>query len=312
MLSALILTTAIGQYQYAVTPAGAILGQEALCLAAAPAGTRFAAGMADRSVKIFDAKTRQTIATWKGHNFPPLAVAWSPKGDRIASGSENAEIRIWDVKTGNSVSIKGTHLRAINALWFNAQGTRLISTSDDDSCKVWDLSTRKAILTIKGNGQNIYGSRFDPTGKLIVAGTLAKGLIIYDGTTGAPKKSYGGHLDSGVNDIDLNPAGTLAATAGRDTTVGIWDLKKGKRISYLRGHTDWVTRVKFDPSGRFLLSSSSDASVRVWDVKALKSIWRIDKMSMTGSPLAWLDGGNFIVTVGDDNYLRLFKLARYK
>ncbi len=314
MIATLILSAAIQapQFSYAVTPAGAILGLEALALAAAPAGNQFAVALADNSVRILDAKTRLTIKTFQSHTFPPHAVAWSPKGDKIASGSENAEIRIWDVKTGTSVSIKGAHIRNINALWFNSQGTRLISTSDDDTSRVWDTKTLKPLMTIAGHGINIYGTRYDFSGKRIVAGTLGKGLILYNGITGIAAKALGGHPGQGADDVDVNPLGTRAATAGRDNTVGIWDLTKGQRLSYLRGHTDWVERVKFDPTGQFVASSSTDGTVKIWDTKALKSIWTVYKMSPTGSPLAWVNGGNFLTVVADDNYIRIFAFAKYK
>lgn len=313
MLITLIATVAVAErFAYAVTPAGAILGQETLALAAAPAGTKFAVGLADNTVRIFDAKTRALVQTFKGHTMPPRAVAWSPKGDKIASGSENAEIRVWDVKTGSSFSIKGAHIRNINALWFNAQGTKLVSTSDDDTSKVWDLRTRKTLFTIAGKGANIYGTRYDFAGKRIIAGTLGKGLILYNGATGAPAKLLGGHPGQGVNDVDVNVSGSRAATAGRDAKVGIWNLANGSRISYLNGHGDWVAHVKFDPTGQFLASSSTDGTVKIWDTKAMKAVWTIYKMTPTGSPIAWVDGGNFIVTVADDNYLRLFAFAKYK
>ncbi|MBA3725961.1 MAG: WD40 repeat domain-containing protein [Armatimonadetes bacterium] len=311
MLTTLIVTAAASQIAYAATPAGAILGQEALALAAAPVGSRFAAAMNDKSIKIFDAKTRTTMATFHGHTFQARAVAWSPQGDKIASGSENAEIRIWDVKTGTSRSIKGTHLRSINALYFNAKGTMLLSTSDDDTSKVWDLAdTKKPVAIIYGKGINIYGTRWDKSGTRILAGTLGRGFLLYSPKTYTVVKALGGHPGYGVNDVDVNDLCTRAATAGRDGAVGIWDLKTKQRIAYLRGHTDWVMRVKFDPTGAFVASSATDGTVRVWNVRALKLAAEIPAQSYTGSPLAWVAGGNMLVTQGNDNYIRIFKFGK--
>jgi WD40 repeat protein len=311
MLTSLLAAAILTQSVYLAKPAGAILGQEALCLAAAPTGSRFAAGMSDFSVKIFDAKTRKTLATFKGHTFPPRAVAWSPKGDKIATGSENAEIRIWDVKTGESKSIKGAHLRSINAIFFNKKGNMVLTTSDDDTSKVWDLSsTKKPIAILYGKGANIYGTRWDAAGKRILASTLGDGLRIYSPATYQLAKGLGGHPGMGAMDVDSNPAATRAATAGRDGKVGIWDLVKGERISYLRGHTDWVMKVLFDPTGRFVASSSTDGTVRIWDSKALTCVATIVGQSYTGAPLAWVSGGAMLVTTGDDNFIRIFSFGK--
>ena len=312
ILTALIATAAVGQANYTLVPAGAMLGQEAFAFAAAPGNsTLFAAAMADRSVKVIDAKTRVTKFTLSGHTFPCRAVAWSPKGDRIATGSENAEIRIWNAKTGALVSSrKGSHLRSINALWFNENGTRLVSTSDDDTSTVWNVSSlAKPLAVIAGKGANIYGTRYAKGGR-IVAGTLSNGVVVYHSSNHMPAFTLGGHPGFGVNDVDSNAAGTRLLSAGRDGALGLWDLQKKTRISYLRGHTDWVTKVLFHPAGQFALSSGTDGTVQIWDTKGLKRVYKQEGMSYMGSPIAWVANGTFVVACADDNFIRVYKFAK--
>ncbi|MCH8274309.1 MAG: WD40 repeat domain-containing protein [Armatimonadetes bacterium] len=294
---------------YSVNQVGKMIGQEALCFAFAPSGYRFAAGMADNSVKVFDAKTRKTLKTLKGHKFPARAVAWSPKGRRIASGAENAEIRVWDVKSGNSFSLTG-HQRGIQWLAFNRSGTRLLSTSDDDTLRVWDLNKRKTVLTIKGNGINLYGARYNRAGTRIIVGTLGKGMCLYSASNGKLLKSFGEHGGVGVNDVDINSSYTRAVTAGRDGKVGVWDLKKSKRISYLQGHKDWVMRVSLSPNGRLLASSAADGTVRVWDMNGLKPVATLQNQSYMGSPVAWSASSGYLVTIGSDYFVRIYTVTK--
>ncbi|MDQ2987391.1 MAG: WD40 repeat domain-containing protein [Armatimonadota bacterium] len=311
ILTSLLVTAAAGQVAYGLTPAGAMLGQEAFAFAAAPTGTLFAASLADRTVRIIDAKTRMTKLIFTGHNFPCRAVAWSPKGDRVATGSENAEIRIWNVKSGAVINtIKGAHIRSINALWFDSTGTKLVSTSDDDTSKVWDLANMsKPLVTIAGKGANIYGTRYAKGGRM-VAGTLANGVIVYNATSYLPAFTLGGHPGFGVNDVDTNVTGTRLLSAGRDGALGVWDLQKKTRISYLRGHGDWVTKVLFHPAGQFALSSSTDGSVQVWDTKGLTRLVKLEGMSYMGSPIAWVANGAYVVGCGDDNFIRIYKFGK--
>ena len=312
ILTALLATAAVGQATYTLAPAGAMLGQEAFAFAAAPGNsTLFAAALADRSVKIIDAKTRITKFTLTGHTFPCRAVAWSPKGDRIATGSENAEIRIWNAKTGALISSrKGSHLRSINALWYNENGTRLVSTSDDDTSSIWNTSSlAKPLAVIAGKGANIYGTRYAKGGR-IVAGTLSNGAVVYSAATHQPAFILGGHPGFGVNDVDVNVAGTRMLSAGRDGSVGLWDLQKKTRISYMRGFTDWVARVLYHPGGQFMLSSGTDGTVQVWDTKALKRLVLQQGMSYMGSPIVWVANGTYVVACADDNFIRIYKFAK--
>lgn len=312
ILASLLVTTVAGQATYGLVPAGAMLGQEAFAFAAAPGNsTLFAAALADRSVRIIDVKARASKFMLIGHNFPCRAVAWSPKGDRIATGSENAEIRIWNAKNGALISSrKAAHLRSVNALWFDSTGTKLISTSDDDTSAVWNVSSlRKPIAVMAGKGANIYGTRFSAGGR-IVAGTLANGAVVYNGASYQPAFTLGGHPGFGVNDVDINTVGTRLLSAGRDGALGLWDMKKKTRISYLRGHKDWVTKVLFHPAGQFAVSSSTDGTMQVWDTKALKSVAKQEGMSYMGSPVAWVANGTYVVACADDNFIRIYKFAK--
>jgi WD40 repeat protein len=311
MIAAILVTAAAGQAAYTLAPAGAMLGQEAFAFAASPNSSLFAAALADRTVRIIDAKSRVTKLIFTGHTFPVRAVAWSPKGDRIATGSENAEIRIWNAKSGAVInSVKGAHLRSINALWFDSTGKKLISTSDDDTSKVWDLSSmKKPVATIAGKGANIYGTRFAKGGR-IVAGMLANGVVVYNAANFQPAFTLGGHPGFGVNDVDVNAAGTRLVSAGRDGMIGVWDLQKKTRISYLRAHGDWVSKVLFHPSREFALTSSTDGTVQVWDTKGLKRLVKLEGMSYMGSPIAWVSNGAYVVACADDNFIRIYKFVK--
>lgn len=288
-----------------VTAAGAFLGQEALCFAFAPTGTQFAAGMADMSVKVFDAKTRATVKTFRGHRLAVQAVDWSPKGDKIASGDGKAEIRVWDVKTGASYSLKG-HQRGIIALDFNPTAGKLVSTGDDDVVKVWDLQKKKAVVTILGKGVNLYGARFDATGTKILVATLGKGLCVYNAANGQLIKAYGGHSSLGVNQLANHDKLARYFSAGRDGAIGVWSPSLEKPITYLRGHTDWVVNVAVSPNGRFLASSSSDGTVRVWDVKSLTCVATLKDQSYVGAPLAWSPSSGYLLTCAKDNFIRTY------
>ena len=56
----------------------------------------------------------------------------------------------------------------------------------------------------------------------------------------------------------------MLATAGEDTTAKLWDLRTGKRLLTLTGHSFALTDVKFSPDGTRVATSSGDGTVRVY------------------------------------------------
>jgi hypothetical protein len=66
--------------------------------------------------------------------------------------------------------------------------------------------------------------------------------------------------------VSFSADGTRLASASDDKTVLIWDVKTGREISRLAGHTEGVSGVAFSPDGTLLASASWDKSVMVWEM----------------------------------------------
>jgi WD40 repeat protein len=177
-----------------------------------------------------------------------------------------------------------------------------MSVGKDDTGGIFDLTTGK-LRVIKGHGANYYGGRFMPNGDRFVAATLLEGARVYSGS-GQIVGTMHGHAGQGALDSDVNPAGTLLATAGKDAKATLWSLPGGKPVGNLVGHQDWVMAVRFSPNGKLIATSCGvDRSVRVWDVVTRRTIGTIDNSSGIGSPLCWTADGKYLVTRSVDDAL---------
>lgn len=306
MFSSLIASAVFGQAVNLMSSAGTIY-QEPVSYAFAPSGTQFVAGMADSTIKIFDAKTRQMIRKFNlpGKPFQCPAVAWSPTGSRIAVGAENASIHIFPVAGGKPITLTG-HLRPIQALNFDKTGKKLVSTGQDDVIRVWDLNKNRCVLTILGKGVNVYFAKFDSTGTKIVCATLGKGIQIYNASSGQLIRSLGGHGGLGVNSADINSGFTRAVSAGRDGKITIWNPANGQKIGNCMGHKDWVINVSISPNGKYIASSGADGTVKVWLLSSGAQVGSMDRMSFVGSPLSWSASSGFLLAMDEMNKIKVF------
>ena len=74
---------------------------------------------------------------------------------------------------------------------------------------------------------------FHPNADVLVAGTHAGGLSVYNTSTGSKEASLTNAEGSFSMSIALNESGRFAATGGDDGKVAIWDVAKGKCLHVL-------------------------------------------------------------------------------
>jgi WD40 repeat protein len=72
---------------------------------------------------------------------------------------------------------------------------------------------------------------------------------------------------SGVLCVALSPDGKLLATGHNHREIRLWEVRTGKQLLTLEGHTGWVWSVAWSPDGHTLISGGDDNTVRLWDVR---------------------------------------------
>jgi WD40 repeat protein len=103
-------------------------------LAVSPDGTRIAAAMGDRRVRVWD-DHGTLLKNLYGHSDLVLDVAFSPDGSQLASSSYDRTIRIWQLATDRHRVLRG-HTGPVQRVAWRSP-TELISASLDGTLRVW-------------------------------------------------------------------------------------------------------------------------------------------------------------------------------
>jgi WD40 repeat protein/serine/threonine protein kinase len=77
-----------------------------------------------------------------------------------------------------------------------------------------------------------------------------------------------------LHGVSFDPGGGRVAVAGADKTIKVWDIKSGRVVQTLRGHTDVVLSVAWSPNGRHVASAGADKTVRLWDLETRAEVFR--------------------------------------
>ncbi|KAG9076015.1 POC1 centriolar protein A, partial [Ceratobasidium sp. 370] len=241
-------------------------------LAYSPDGAYIASSSRDKTIRIWDARTGQSVGQpLQGHTSWVNSVAYSPDGAYIVSGSRDKTICIWDARTGQNVGqpLQG-HTHSVNSVEYSPDGAYIVSGSDDKTIRIWDTRTGQSVgQPLQGHTGWANPVAYSPDGAYIVSGSYDNTIRIWDAGTGqGVGQPLQGHTDW-VSSVAYSPDGAYIVSGSYDKTIRIWDACTGQSVGQpLQGHTYLVYSVAYSPDGAYIVSGSSDSIIRVWDMQS--------------------------------------------
>ncbi|KAG1046959.1 hypothetical protein G6F43_010574 [Rhizopus delemar] len=169
-------------------------------------------GSRDRSIKLWDLKSKGCLKTLYGHDGSVLCLRYTDAilvsgssdttvivwdhhrpvqrlyghtagvldvcvDDRfIVSGSKDHTIRVWDRQSAQSVRTIRAHQGPVNAI--GLVGDRLVSASGDTMIKMWDVRTGRCLREFAGHTRGLACVKYD--GTKIVSGSSDKMIKVWD------------------------------------------------------------------------------------------------------------------------------------
>ena len=166
-------------------------------------------------------------------------VSFSPNGEILAYGIEGGTISLWDVNNEEEIgNLKG---RAINenSVKFSPNGKVLAFCSNFRTISLWDIESR---------------------------------IIIRNLELSSIKMNYYNVNSFTVNCISFSPNGEILASGVSDGTISLLDVKNGKEINLLQGHSKSINCISYSPDGKTIATGDDNGSIYLWNAKSGKNI----------------------------------------
>jgi WD40 repeat protein len=196
----------------------------ALCVAFSHDGRHLAAGAADRTIRLFEAKTGRQIHILRNHADWVETVAYSPDDEHVLSASRDRTVRTSNAATGELENTFTGHETALLAAVFSRDGGSVLSLAVGSPLTFWEPDERKSkprTVAVAGRPDHIAWV----TGGLALGG--GDGLIrIYQTSDQQTLFTLYGHPDA-ISAFAVGPSADLFASGSFDGTVCVWDLRCG-------------------------------------------------------------------------------------
>jgi WD40 repeat protein len=112
--------------------------------------------------------------------------------------------------------------------------------------------------------------------------------------------------------VAFSPNGEVVASASDDKIIRLWDLKSGREIQTLNGHTNGVYKSVFSPDGKLLASCSVDQSVKIWEVATGRELRTLSGHTQPVKALAFSPDGKLLASASNDGTVKLWDAAAGK
>ena len=145
---------------------------------------------------------------------------------------------------------------------------------------------------------------FSQDGSLIAVAYYDGRVSLYRTSDG--KSQWSNLLDNNAIDVSFSPDGTRLAACGYDDRGTVWDLRSGKTVVTLVGHSQAVMSLAWSPDGTRIATGSSDTTVRLWDAASGACLGIIGSHDQEVPSVQFLNNGRTLASFSVDGVVKLW------
>ncbi|KYR00016.1 WD40 repeat-containing protein [Tieghemostelium lacteum] len=226
-------------------------------------------GGGDDLAYLWNTITGDRIYQLKGHSDSISSVEFNFNGTLVATGGMDGVIKIWDVATGELKNTLEGPSESIEWMQWHPEGNFILAGSSDSCAFMWSTLKSNFVSSFIAHRGSVTCGGFTCDGKQVITASEDGTMRIWnpkDATTIFNFQNYGFH-ESLISCLSVQKNTNLVLTAGDDTFACLSNIKSGKVINRLKGHTTSISAVSFSNSNvNFCVTGGMDGSCKVWDI----------------------------------------------
>jgi WD40 repeat protein len=259
-------------------------------VAFSPDAETLASASTDSTIKLWDPKSGQIVATLTGHVGAVCSLAYSPDGTTLASGGNDADVRLWDLASRTTRATFSSNVAKVRCVAFSPNGERLAVGREDSTIQLWSVKTGHLIATFKGHKRAVLAVLFTPTGNILVSGSADQSVKLWSLARNSEMtpdilKERGRH--GVIRSLAFSPNGVELALATNDF-VAIWEFSQlDRRFALPRRRNGIIWSARYSPQGRVLATACGADPANSAQTRAKKGSSRQSKQIRENEIRLW-------------------------
>ena len=243
-------------------------------------------------------------ATGEGRHLdtasPVSAVSFSDDGTTLVARERGGAVEVLDAGTGTRRVLAET---GVGPAAFVHGRPDVVTATAAGVVRLWPRTgSARAVATVAGPVRALVAG---PGGGLAVVAERSATLVALTaaGASTRPLPEAGAPLAAA-----FSPDGRTVAVGSRDRTARLWDVRSGRLLHELIGHTNHVSAVAFSPDGSRLATGSLDGSARIWQTTTGTLLATAVGHTNAVADVVFSPDGEVLATAGRDRTARLWRV----
>ncbi|HKA07183.1 MAG TPA: c-type cytochrome domain-containing protein, partial [Gemmataceae bacterium] len=205
-------------------------------VAFSPDGRFLASASYDKTVRVWNLSTRESVMTFTGHSDFVHAVAFGPKGEWLVTASKDKTGRLIDVKSGQSrLTFSGTDQEVL-AVAVKPDGSAVVTAGQDPVLSWWNTQTGERIKRTPGHDIAVHEIAFSANGEYAASAGADKTVRLWNAKTIDSQRTI--PVGSVVYSVATSQDGKLVGAGSFDGLVRLFETATGGNVATFVGIGD--------------------------------------------------------------------------